>query len=81
MLSKSFSKVPEDILLSAKNHFIMKIASKKEVQQISSNHSSDSKCKDFMKLYKDYTKESFSFLVKYATLPSDNPLRIWKNLI
>ena len=46
MLSKSFSKVPEDILLNAKNHFIMKIASKKEVQQISSNHSSDSKCKD-----------------------------------
>ena len=28
-----------------------------------------------MKLYKDYTKEPFSFLVKDITLPSDNPLR------
>ena len=34
-----------------------------------------------MKLYKDYTKESFSFLVNDATLSSDNPLRFSKNLL
>ena len=28
-----------------------------------------------MKLYKDYDKEQFSFLVNNTTLPSDNPLR------
>ena len=33
-----------------------------------------------MKLYKDYTKEPFSFLVNDAILPSDNSLRFMKNL-
>ena len=28
-----------------------------------------------MKLYKDYDKEQFSFLVNNTTLQSDNPLR------
>ena len=37
--------------------------------------------KDFMKLYKDYTKEPFSFLVNDTTLSSDNPLRCGNNLL
>ena len=43
-----------------------------------SSHSSDIEFKDFMKLYKDYTKEPFSLLVIVTTLPSDNPLRFKK---
>ena len=46
----------------------MKIPSKREYQQIASNHSSDIEFKGFMKLYKDYTKEPFSFLVNDTTL-------------
>ena len=57
----------------------MKIPNKREIQQIASNHLSDSK--DFMKPYKDYTKESCSFFVKDTTLPSDNPLRFMTNLL
>ena len=30
--------------------------------------------KDFMKLYKEYTKEPYSYLVNNSTLSSDNPL-------
>ena len=41
----------------------MKIPNKSELQQIASNHSSGIDFKDFMKLYKEYTKESYSFLV------------------
>ena len=59
----------------------MKIPHKRELQQIASNHSSDIDFKDFMKLYKDYTKESYSFLVNNTTLSSDNPLRFRKNLL
>ena len=51
----------------------MKIPNKKELQQIGSNHLSDIEFKDFVKLYKDYTKKN-SFLVNDTTLPSDNPL-------
>ena len=53
---------------------------KREFQQIASNQLSDIEFKDFMKLFEDYTKEPYSFLVKDTTLPSDNPLRFWKNL-
>ena len=34
-----------------------------------------------MKLSKDYTELLFSFLVNDTILPSDNPLRISKNLL
>ena len=59
----------------------MKIPNKRELQQIPSNHSSDIEFNDFMKLYKDYTKEPFSFLLNDTTLPSDNPLRFRKSLL
>ena len=58
----------------------MKIPNKREFQLIVSNHYSDIEFKDFMKLYKNYTKEPFSFFVNDAALPSDNPLRFRKNL-
>ena len=35
----------------------MTIPKKRELQQIAPNHSSDIDFKDFMKLYKDYTKK------------------------
>ena len=59
----------------------MKIPNKKEIQEIVSNNLSVSKLKDFMKIYEDYTKEPFSFLVNNTTLPSDNLLRFRKNLL
>ena len=52
----------------------MKILSKTELQQIPLNHSSDTEFEDFMKLYKDSTKEPMSFLVNNIALPSHTPL-------
>ena len=59
----------------------MEIPNKRELQQIVLNHSSDTEFKDFMKLYKDYTTEPFSFFKNDTTLLSDNPLRFRKNLL
>ena len=73
--------VPKTITLHATHYFIMKIPNKREIQQIASNHSSDINFKDFMKIYKDYTKEQYLFLVNETTLLSDNPLRFRKNLL
>ena len=53
---------------NATHYSIMKIPSKTELQQIASNHSSDIDSKDFMKLYREYTKEPYSFLVNDRTL-------------
>ena len=59
----------------------MKIPNKRELQQIDLNHSSDIDFKDFMKIFKKYTAEPYSFLVNDTTLPSDNLLRFRKNLL
>ena len=59
----------------------MKIPNKRELQQIEMNHSSDVDFKDFIKIYKTCTAESYSFLLNDATLASDNPLRFRKNLL
>ena len=47
-VSQSFFKVPKTIRLNATNYFFMKIPNKRELQQIASNHSSDSEFKDFV---------------------------------
>ena len=73
-------KVPKTIRLNATHYFIIKISNKRELQQIASNHLCDIDFKDFMKLYKEYTKEPYSFLVNNTTLSSDNPLRFGKSL-
>ena len=50
--------MPETKRLNAAHYFIMKIPNRRELQEIVSNHSSDIDFKDFIKLFKDYTKES-----------------------
>ena len=52
----------------------------KELQNIEINHSADIDYKDFMKLYKQCTREPYNFLSIDTTLPSSNPLRFRKNL-
>ena len=74
-ITQSYFKVPKDVRLNSTHFFIMKILNKRELQQIALNHSSDIDFKDFMKIYKECTKEPYSFLVNDTTLQSDNPLR------
>ena len=57
------------------------MSNKREQQQIEPNHLSDIDFKNFMKLYKGYTKEPYSFLVNNTTLPPDNSLRFRKNVL
>ena len=80
-ITQSYFKVPKDVRLNFTHFFIMKFSNKRELQQIMLNHSSDIDFKDFMKIYKKYTKEPYSFLVNDTTLPSDDPLRFRKNIL
>ena len=57
-ISRSYFNVPKTIRLNATHYFILKILNKRELQQIASDHLSDIEFKDFIKLCKDYTKES-----------------------
>ena len=58
----------------------MKINGKGDLQNIAINHSADIDFKDFMKIYRECTREPYSFLTIDTTLPSSNPLRFRKNL-
>ena len=59
----------------------MKIPNKRDLQQIEPNRFSEFGFEDFIVLYKDYTKEPYSFLVKDTTLSSDNLLQLRKNVL
>ena len=80
-ISQSYFKVPKTIRLNTTHYFIMKIPNKRKLQKIVSNHSSDIDFKESMRLYKEYTKEPYSLLVKDTTLSSDSPLLFRKKLL
>ena len=80
-ITQSYFKVPKDVRLNSTHFFIMKIPNKRELQQIALNHSSDIDFKDFMNIYKKYTKKPYSFLVNDTNLPSDDPLTFRKHLL
>ena len=80
-MSQSYFKVPKTIRLNAMHYFIMKTPNKKVFQQIASNRSSNINFKDFMKVYKDYTKDPYLFLVNDTTLLSANSLQFRKKLL
>ena len=81
-ITQSYFKVPKDVRLNSTHFVIMRILNKRELalKQIALNHSSDIDFKDFMKIYKECTKEPYSFLVNDTTLQPSNPLRFRYNL-
>ena len=80
-ITQSSFKVPKGVRLNSTHFFIIKIPNKRDLQQIALNHSSDMDFKDFIKFYKKYTAEPYSFLVNDTILPSDDSLRFRKNLL
>ena len=80
-VTQSYFKVPKDVRLNSTHFLTMKIPTKRELQQIALNHSSDIDFKDCMKIYKKCTAKPYSFLVNDTTLPSNDPFRFRKNLI
>ena len=79
-IPRSYSPVPKDVRLNSTHYLIMKINSKRELQSIATNHSADIDYKDFIKIYRECTKEPYTFWTIDTTLPSTNPLRFRKNL-
>ena len=57
----------------------MKINIRKELQNTAINHSADIDYKDFMKFYRECTREPFNFLAIDTTLPASDPLRFTQN--
>ena len=60
-ITQSYCKVPKDVRLNTSHVFIAKIPSKRELQQIAINHSSNINTKDFADIYRKYTAEPYFF--------------------
>ena len=79
-ITQSYFPVPKDVRLNSTHYLIMKTNNKRELQNIAINHSADIDYQDFIKIYRECTKEPYNFLTIDTTLPASNPLRFRKNL-
>ena len=64
------------IRLNSTRYLIIEISNKRELKNIAFNHSADIDYKDFVRIYRDCTKEPFFFLTIYTTLPASDPLKL-----
>ena len=80
-ITQSYFAVPKNIRLNSTHYFVMKIPSKRELQQIAFNHSSDIYFKDFMNLYEKCTEKPYYLWVIDTTFASDNSSSFRKNIL
>ena len=64
-ITQSYFSVPKDVRLNSTHYFTMKINNNRELQNIAINHSADIDYKDFIKIYRECTKEPYNFLTSY----------------
>ena len=60
-ITQSYFSVPKVVRLNSTYYLIMKINNRRELQSIAINHSADIDYKDFIKIYREYTKEPYFF--------------------
>ena len=80
-ITQSYFRIPKDVRLNSTHYLIMKINNRRELQNIAINHSADIDYNDFVKIYRECTRELYSFLTIDTTLPASACLRFRKELI
>ena len=79
-ITQSYFAVPKDVRINSTHYLIMKINNRRELQSIAINHSADNDYSDFMKIYRECTREPYSLLTIDNALPARDPLTFKKNL-
>ena len=72
-ITQSYFSVPKDVRLNSTHYFIMKINNRREIQNIATDHSAQIDHKDFVKMYRECTKEPYNFLTIDTTLAASDP--------
>ena len=70
-LTQSYFSVTKDVSLNCAHYIIFKPNNKRELQKIANNRSTDIDYKDFVKIYRNCTKEPYNFLTIDTTQPVD----------
>ena len=79
-ITQSYISVPKDLRLNSTHYLIMEINNKRELQNIAINDCADIDYQDFIKIYRECTREPYNFLARDTMLPVSNHLRFRKNL-
>ena len=79
-ITQSYFSVPKDVILNSTHYLIIKINNKRELQNIAINHSADIDYQDFIKIYRECTKELYNILTIDTKLSASDPLRFRKKL-
>ena len=80
-ITQSYFSVPKEVRLNITHYVIFKVNNRRELQQIAIDHSADIDYKDFLRIYRNCTKEPYCFLTIDTTLSADNPVRFRKNFL
>ena len=80
-ITQTYFSVPKEVRLNSTHNLIMKIDNRRELQQITIDHSADIDYKDFLKIYRNCTREPYSFLTVDTALPADDPMKLRKNFL
>ena len=74
-ITQSYFSGPKDVRLNSTHYLIMKIDNKRKLKNIAINHSADIDYQDFIKVYRECTKEPYNFLTIDTILPASDHLR------
>ena len=80
-ITQSYFSIPKVVRLNSTHYLIIKINNRRELRNILINHSADTDYKDFVKIYRERTKEPYSFLTIDTMLPASDPLRFRKDFL
>ena len=80
-ITQSYIPVPKNVRLNSTHYLIMKINSRKELQNIAANILAHIDYNNFVRIYKECTRKPYSFLTIDTMLPASDPLRFGKNLL
>ena len=78
-ITQSYFAVPKDFGLNSTHCFVMEIPNKRDLQQITFNHSSYIDLQDFINLYKQCNAKPYLFLAMDTFLASGNTSHFRKN--
>ena len=79
-ITQSYFSVPKNVRLNSTHYLIVKINNERKLQNIAINHSANIDYNDFMKVYRECTKEPINFLTIDTMLLVSDHLRFRKNL-
>ena len=74
-ITQSYCSVPKDVRLNSTHYLILKINNRKELQNIAINHSANNYYNDSVRIYRECTRNPYSFLTIDTMLPASDFLR------